>query len=69
MVTSTNSKTTQVSRIRWRAFSNSTEPIVITLGTAHGFASRPNMALDEVKDAHRKALDQTVEWFQKTLVI
>ncbi|KAF9457747.1 dienelactone hydrolase endo-1,3,1,4-beta-D-glucanase [Collybia nuda] len=38
-------------------------------GTAHGFAARPNLALPEVKEAHEKAFEQTVEWFQKTLTI
>ncbi|KDR77601.1 hypothetical protein GALMADRAFT_245751 [Galerina marginata CBS 339.88] len=38
-------------------------------GTAHGFASRPNLALPEIKEAYEGAFKQTVEWFQKTLVV
>ncbi|KIJ93855.1 hypothetical protein K443DRAFT_377479 [Laccaria amethystina LaAM-08-1] len=38
-------------------------------GTAHGFASRPNLELTEIKDAHEKALEQTIAWFQKTLIV
>ena len=37
-------------------------------GTAHGFASRPNMKYPEIREAHEKALQQTIEWFRKTLV-
>jgi len=36
-------------------------------GTAHGFAARPNLDLPEVKTAFEGALEQTVEWFKKTL--
>jgi len=36
-------------------------------GTAHGFACRPNLGLQEVKEAYEKALEQTITWFQKTL--
>jgi len=36
-------------------------------GTTHGFASRPNLMIPELKKAHEEALDQTVEWFKKTL--
>ena len=36
-------------------------------GTAHGFASRPNLELPEVKAAYEGALKQTVNWFKKTL--
>ncbi|RDB27813.1 Hydrolase tropI [Hypsizygus marmoreus] len=36
-------------------------------GTAHGFASRPNLNLPEVKEAHEKAFEQVVGWFAKTL--
>ncbi|KAH0581391.1 hypothetical protein H2248_012478 [Termitomyces sp. 'cryptogamus'] len=38
-------------------------------GTAHGFAARPNLSLTQVTEAHRKAFQQTVEWFEKTLPI
>jgi len=37
-------------------------------GTTHGFASRANLQVPELKKAHEDALDQTVEWFKKTLV-
>jgi carboxymethylenebutenolidase len=36
-------------------------------GTAHGFASRPNLELPEVKTAFEGALVQTVKWLEKTL--
>ena len=39
------------------------------VGTAHGFASRPNLDLPEIKAAHEKALEQTIAWFQKTLIV
>lgn len=38
-------------------------------GTAHGFASRPNLELPEIKAAHEQALEQTIAWFQKTLIL
>ncbi|PPQ76098.1 hypothetical protein CVT26_004605 [Gymnopilus dilepis] len=38
-------------------------------GTAHGFASRPNLDLPEIKAAYEGAFSQTVEWFKKTLVV
>ncbi|KAK0221939.1 dienelactone hydrolase endo-1-3,1,4-beta-D-glucanase [Armillaria fumosa] len=37
-------------------------------GTTHGFAARPNTDYPEVKEAYENALQQTVEWFKKTLV-
>ncbi|KAH9480067.1 Protein AIM2 [Psilocybe cubensis] len=37
-------------------------------GTTHGFASRPNLAIPEIREAHQAALDQTIEWFKKTLI-
>jgi carboxymethylenebutenolidase len=37
--------------------------------TAHGFASRPNLNLPEIKDAWEGAFQQTVDWFKKTLVV
>jgi carboxymethylenebutenolidase len=42
---------------------------MLIIGTAHGFASRPNLELTEIKDAHEKALEQTIAWFQKTLIV
>lgn len=36
-------------------------------GTAHGFASRPNLELPEVKKAFEEALVQKVDWLKKTL--
>ncbi|KAF8187740.1 dienelactone hydrolase endo-1,3,1,4-beta-D-glucanase [Pholiota molesta] len=36
-------------------------------GTAHGFASRPNLDLPEIKEAYEGAFEQTVEWFKKTI--
>ena len=39
------------------------------VGTAHGFASRPNLDLPEIKAAHEQALEQTIAWFQKTLIV
>lgn len=36
-------------------------------GTGHGFASRPNLELPEIKEAYEGALEQAVEWFKKTL--
>lgn len=40
---------------------------VTLLGTAHGFATRPNQNIPEIKVAYEGALDQAVNWFQKTL--
>jgi carboxymethylenebutenolidase len=37
------------------------------VGTAHGFAIRPNLAVPEVKSAYEGSLDQAVVWFKKTL--
>jgi len=36
-------------------------------GTAHGFASRPNLNLPEIKEAWEGAFQQTINWFKKTL--
>lgn len=41
--------------------------LIRAVGTAHGFASRPNLDLLEVKAAYESALEQTVAWFKKTL--
>ncbi|KIJ98095.1 hypothetical protein K443DRAFT_133620 [Laccaria amethystina LaAM-08-1] len=42
---------------------------MLIIGTAHGFASRPNLELPEIKAAHEEALEQTIAWFQKTLIV
>lgn len=39
------------------------------IGTAHGFATRPNLALSEIKEAYEGAFEQTVSWFNKTLIV
>ena len=39
----------------------------VCVGTAHGFAMRPNMQVPEVKAGYEGALDQTVAWFKMTL--
>jgi len=36
-------------------------------GTFHGFAVRPNLKVPEVKAGYEGALEQTVDWFKKTL--
>ncbi|KAL4251879.1 AB hydrolase superfamily protein [Abortiporus biennis] len=36
-------------------------------GTVHGFAARPNLGLPEIMEAYNGALEQTVNWFKKTL--
>lgn len=40
---------------------------VLFVGTVHGFAARPNLALPVVKDAFEKVTTQTAQWFKKTL--
>ena len=42
---------------------------MLIIGTAHGFASRPNLELPEIKAAHEQALEQTIAWFQKTFIV
>ena len=37
------------------------------IGTAHGFALRPNLTVPDVKAAYEGTLDQAVAWFKKTL--
>ena len=37
------------------------------IGTAHGFAVRPNLAVPEVRAGYEGGLDQTVAWFKRTL--
>lgn len=44
----------------------SSSPVYI-VGTAHGFAVRPNLEVPDVKEGYEGALDQTVAWFKKTL--
>ncbi|TFY74120.1 hypothetical protein EWM64_g9892 [Hericium alpestre] len=36
-------------------------------GTAHGFAARPNLTITEVQEGYNGALQQTADWFKKTL--
>jgi carboxymethylenebutenolidase len=36
-------------------------------GTAHGFAIRPSLHIPKIKEAFERAVDQTVNWFEKTL--
>lgn len=47
------------------------EPTLMKIvpGTTHGFATRPNLDIPEIKEAYQKAFEQTVEWFNKTLVV
>ena len=37
------------------------------IGTAHGFAVRPNLEVPEVKVGYEGGLEQTIAWFKKTL--
>lgn len=37
------------------------------VGTASGFAVRPNLKVPDVKAGYEGALDQTIAWFKKTL--
>ena len=37
------------------------------LGTAHGFAARPNLELPDIVEAYQKAMEQIVSWFVRTL--
>ncbi|KAG6327075.1 hypothetical protein ID866_12014, partial [Astraeus odoratus] len=36
-------------------------------GTVHGFACRPNLDIEEIKEAFEKSMEQTRAWFRKTL--
>lgn len=45
-------------KFRWR---------LIGLGTTHGFASRPDLSNQIIKEAYEKGLEQTVSWFKRTL--
>ena len=36
-------------------------------GTCHGFATRPNLGIPEVYEAHNAALEQTAAWLSKYL--
>ncbi|KAF5389172.1 hypothetical protein D9757_003523 [Collybiopsis confluens] len=38
-------------------------------GTTHGFAARPNLGYPEVKVGYEGALEQVVQWFEKTLPV
>ncbi|KAJ7485426.1 dienelactone hydrolase endo-1,3,1,4-beta-D-glucanase [Mycena latifolia] len=38
-------------------------------GTTHGFASRPDLKYPEIKAAFEQALEQTVAWFNRTLLV
>ncbi|KAF9554172.1 dienelactone hydrolase endo-1,3,1,4-beta-D-glucanase [Agrocybe pediades] len=38
-------------------------------GTQHGFGSRPNMTIPEIKEAFEGAFEQAIAWFNKTLVV
>ncbi|KIK69561.1 hypothetical protein GYMLUDRAFT_33934 [Collybiopsis luxurians FD-317 M1] len=38
-------------------------------GTTHGFAARPNLSYPEVKAGYEGALEQTVQWFTRTLPV
>ncbi|KAF7314237.1 DLH domain-containing protein [Mycena kentingensis (nom. inval.)] len=37
--------------------------------TCHGFAARPRLEHEEIKDAFEKAFQQAVDWFNKTLPV
>ncbi|KAF7797454.1 hypothetical protein EIP86_008651 [Pleurotus ostreatoroseus] len=37
-------------------------------GTVHGFGARPNLKIPEVATAFNAALDQTSNWFKKTII-
>ena len=37
------------------------------VGTCHGFASRPNLGIPEIYEAHNAALEQTAAWLSKYL--
>ncbi|KAG6830055.1 hypothetical protein H0H87_009405 [Tephrocybe sp. NHM501043] len=43
--------------------------IKIYEGTLHGFAIRPDLTNPAVKEAYEAALENTVSWFNKTLVV
>lgn len=43
------------------------QSVHLCIGTAHGFAVRPNMEVPEVKAGYEGGLEQTVAWFKKTL--
>jgi carboxymethylenebutenolidase len=46
---------------------NTSHSVWRCVGTAHGFAVRPNLKVPDVKAGYEGALDQTVAWFKKTL--
>ncbi len=43
-------------------------PFITLTGTVHGFGVRPDLKVPVVAEAFKAALDQTCEWFKKTLV-
>lgn len=38
------------------------------LGTTHGFAVRPNLAIPSVKEAFEASLAASIDWLKKTLL-
>ncbi|KAG1734700.1 Alpha/Beta hydrolase protein [Suillus paluster] len=38
-------------------------------GTVHGFACRPRLDFPDVKEAFEGSIDQTLKWFEQTLVV
>ncbi|KAF8632410.1 hypothetical protein AX17_004851 [Amanita inopinata Kibby_2008] len=40
---------------------------VIYKGTTHGFACRPDLSYEDLKQAYEKSLEDTAVWFEKTL--
>ncbi|KAF8272180.1 Alpha/Beta hydrolase protein [Lactarius quietus] len=48
------------------AHQSSPHTIRLCIGTAHGFAMRPNLEVPEVKAGYEGGLEQTVAWFKKT---
>ncbi|KAG1743306.1 uncharacterized protein EDB91DRAFT_1328558 [Suillus paluster] len=38
-------------------------------GTVHGFACQPPLEFPDVKEAFEKSIDQTLKWFEKTLLV
>lgn len=51
----------------WSCAGNYKSMVLFVLGTAHGFATRPNLNLPEVKEGYEKSIEQTVNWFTKHL--
>ncbi|KAM6489772.1 dienelactone hydrolase endo-1,3,1,4-beta-D-glucanase [Amanita muscaria] len=42
---------------------------VLYKGVKHGFACRPDLSYPIIKEAYEKSLEQTVAWFEKTLLV